>query len=213
MCGLGVPCVVAVNVPVEVLVAHIVHDIHKAAHNAGVELADRVGAAAGEAHQGGFDAGIPVNNVLHPQQIRKIRLRRAMYHLVTSILNEVRYIVQIFTRGKPTVIPHAPERYSHIRVLADSGFAPNIRQSRSEPAAINGFILHPGRFDTTAVFPNPDKFPGGQRQHLRHGPAEQVGIKAALFQNLYQSNRMAKAVKIDGRGGTDPEFLLKVASA
>ena len=79
VCGLGVPRVVAVNVPVEVLVAHIVHDIHKAAHNAGVELADRVGAAAGEAAELRVLPGLTVDDVLYRVEVFKERLLAGVY--------------------------------------------------------------------------------------------------------------------------------------
>ena len=75
--------VVAVHVPVEILEARVLHRSGQQTHQPHVAVgADGVGAAAGEAHQGGFDAGIPVNNVLHPQQVRKIRLRTGINALV-----------------------------------------------------------------------------------------------------------------------------------
>ena len=75
--------VVAVHVPVEILEARVLHRPGQQTHQPHVAVgADGVGAAAGEAHQGGFDAGIPVNNVLHPQQVRKIRLRTGINALI-----------------------------------------------------------------------------------------------------------------------------------
>ena len=79
-CAAGV---VAVHVPVEILEARVLHRPGQQAHQSHIAVgADGVGAAAGEAHQGRLYAGILVNNFLHPQQVRKIRLRTGINALI-----------------------------------------------------------------------------------------------------------------------------------
>ena len=120
--------------------------------------------------------------------LRKIRLRGAVHHLVTRVLHKLGNIIQILAGWQAAMVAHAPEGHANIRIAIDGGFALNFRQSRSVAAAIDGFILHPGSLDAAAILSHPDKLPGGQRQHLGHGAAEQVGIKAAFFQNLHQAH-------------------------
>ena len=59
------------HVPVIILIAHVVHSLGEAGHDAGVEVADRVGTAAGETEKAGVLAGLSLDDLLHVEEILK----------------------------------------------------------------------------------------------------------------------------------------------
>ena len=70
--GLGIAGIPAVNIPVKILEALCLNRLSQFRHNTGaVFLAYRIGAAAGESHQGSKHAGLILNDFLHSIQVFK----------------------------------------------------------------------------------------------------------------------------------------------
>ena len=72
---LRLPRVAGVHVPVKILEARVLHRLGQEGHDAlAAVAADQIGAAAGEPHQGGFHAGIVIDDGLHFHQVVKVGL-------------------------------------------------------------------------------------------------------------------------------------------
>lgn len=80
--SLGTAGDITVQIPVEILEARFLHRRGEGRHDAGIEVPDGVGAAAGEPHLPGLHTRLLLYNLLHSIQIVKKCLQAGIYAVI-----------------------------------------------------------------------------------------------------------------------------------
>ena len=148
---------------------------------------------------------------------RKICLRRGVDQI--PVLRPFLQLPERFQirAGRPaSVVSHAPEDTAHCRLLPFRPAALPIHpflhcfSGLSHQCAIG---IRPVRRDPGTVKTNPDEIIRRKRTVPLAGPAEQIGIIPRLRHQLDKPPAVAEGIKIDGGGGSLPEFFQKIFPA
>jgi hypothetical protein len=118
-------------------------------------------------------------------------------------------VVEILLRRAAAVIAYPPEQEAHLAVGA--GSHPVFDLSPRLPPLRVVMGLGPSGQDLGAVIANPDEFIVRQGQKVRVRAAEEVGLIAALGQDLDESSGVSKRVEVGGGLDVDPEFFPEIS--
>jgi hypothetical protein len=133
-------------------------------------------------------------------QIMKIIFGYGMANAPLGLLgNELAELLKVFAGWPAAVVSYSPEKKACflLFVFSQPSFHPFSGLAFFRIIMVASALSE----DLRAIIPNPDKIIRGKAQFIRIRPAEKIRIITGFLQNLHQTSRMPKRVKIDSSLG------------